>query len=201
MVLNGETHSVELVYAGQEVAVTETATSYYNERQKVEISLNKQMEADSTFGIGSNGEIADVTFGIYAATELTAADGSVIPADGLLEIVSVSADGIAKFAVDLPIGSYYVKELATNAAYLISEAKYPVEFTYAGQDTAVVNISANDGKAIDNELLRGEIQGLKKDEDGNALGGAVMGLFKADATEFTKDTALLMATSAEDGII
>lgn len=199
MVLNGETHSVELVYAGQEIAVTETATSYYNERQKVEISLNKQMETDNTFGIGGNGEIADVTFGIYAATELTAADGSVIPADGLLEIVSVNADGTAKFTVDLPIGSYYVKELATNAAYLISDAKYPVEFSYAGQDTAVVTISANDGKVIDNELLRGEIHGLKKDEDGKALGGAVMGLFKADATEFTKDTALLTATSAEDG--
>ena len=167
MVLNGEAHEVELVYAGQEIAVTETATSYYNERQKVEISLTKQMEADSTFGIGGSGEIADVTFGIYAATELTAADGSVIPADGLLEIVSVNADGTAKFAVDLPIGSYYVRELATNAAYLISDAKYPVEFSYAGQETAVVAISANDGKAIDNELLRGEIHGLKKDEDGS----------------------------------
>lgn len=200
MVLNSEAHEVELVYAGQEIAVTETATSYYNERQKVEISLNKQMETDSTFGIGSNDEIADVTFGIYAASELTAADGSVIPADGLLEIVSVNADGTAKFAVDLPIGSYYVKELATNAAYLISDAKYPVVFEYAGQDTAAVNISVNDGKAIDNELLRGEIHGLKKDEDGNALGGAVIGLFKADATEFTKDAALLTATSAEDGI-
>ena len=199
MVLNSETHSVELVYAGQEIAVTETATSYYNERQKVEISLNKQMKTDSTFGIGSNGEIADATFGIYAASELTAADGSVIPTDGLLEIVSVGADGTAEFTVDLPFGSYYVKELATNAAYLISDAKYPVVFEYAGQDTAVVTISANDGKAIDNELLRGEIHGLKKDEEGKALGGAVMGLFKTDATEFTKDTALLTATSAEDG--
>ena len=199
MVLNSEAHEVELVYAGQEIAVTETATGYYNERQKAEIKLNKQMETDSTFGIGGNGEIADVTFGIYAASELTAADGSVIPADGLLEIISVNADGTAKFTVDLPFGSYYVKELATNAAYVLSDAKYPFEFSYAGQDTAVVTIGVNDGKAIDNELLHGEIHGLKKDEDGNALGGAVMGLFKANATEFTKDTALLTATSAEDG--
>ncbi len=72
----------------------------------------------------------------------------MIPADGLLEIVSVNADGTAKFAVDLPIGSYYARELATNAAYLISDAKYPVEFSYAGQETAVVAISANDGKPL-----------------------------------------------------
>lgn len=199
MVLNSEPHEVELVYAGQEISVTETATSYYNERQKVEITLNKALENDSTFGIGGNGEIADVTFGIYAASELTAADGSVIPVDGLLEIVSVGADGTAKFAVDLPFGSYYVKELATNAAYILSDTKYPVEFSYAGQDTAVVTLSVNNGETIDNDLIRGKIHGLKKDEYGKVLGGAVMGLFKADTTTFSKDTALLTATSAEDG--
>lgn len=199
MVLNNEAHEVELVYAGQEIAVTETGTSYQNERQKVEIKLSKQMETDSTFGIGGNGKIADVTFGIFAASELTAADGSVIPADGLLEIVSVNADGTAKFSVDLPFGSYYVNELASNAAYILSDVKYPVAFTYAGQDTAIVTIGVNYGKAIGNKLIRGEIHGLKNDEDGKALGGAVMGLFKADATEFSKDTALLIAASAEDG--
>ena len=199
MVLNSEAHAVELVYAGQEVSVTETSTSYYNERQKVEIDLNKQMETDSTFGVGAGGEIADVTFGIYAASDLTAADGSVIPADGLLEIVSVGTDEKAKFAVDLPIGSYYVQELATNAAYILSDAKYPVEFTYAGQDTVVVTVSVNNGEAIDNKLIRGEIHGLKKDEDGKALDGATIGLFKADATVLTKDSAILTTTSAEDG--
>ena len=69
----------------------------------------------------------------------------------------------------------------------------------AGQDTAIVNIKANDGAAIDNRLIYGEIHGLKKDDDGNALGGAVMGLFRADETEFTADNALVTATSAEDG--
>jgi len=62
-----------------------------------------------------------------------------------------------------------------------------------------VEIKANDGKPIDNDLIYGEIHGLKKDEDGNALGGAVIGLFKADCTEFTADNAILTATSAEDG--
>ncbi len=199
MVLNGETHEVELAYAGQEISVTETATSYYNERQKVEIALSKAMETDSIFGIGNNGEIADVTFGIYAVSDITALDGSVIPADGLLEIVDVGADGTAQFSVDLPFGAYYVREVATNAAYILSDEKYPVEFAYAGQDTAVVTISVNEGNAIGNDLIYGSVHGLKKDEDGNALGGAVIGLFRQDETEFTKDNAILTVTSAEDG--
>jgi uncharacterized surface anchored protein len=199
MVLNTETQTVELAYAGQDVSVTETAASYQNDRQKVEISLNKAMETDSKFGIGGNSEIADVTFGIYAAKELTAADGTEIPADGLVEILPMGKDGTAKFTSDLPLGSYYVKEISTNKAYVLSDAKYPVEFAYAGQDVAVVKLSANDGKTIENDLLRGEIHGLKKDEDGKALGGAVIGLFKADATAFTKDAALMTATSADDG--
>lgn len=89
MVLNEEVHSVELVYAGQNVDVTETATSFYNERQHVEIDLIKSLAIDEAYGIGKNGEIFDVTFGLYAAEELTAADGKTIPADGLIEVISL----------------------------------------------------------------------------------------------------------------
>ena len=75
MVLNDEIHAVELVYAGQNIAVTETETSFYNERQRVEIDLVKSLETDEAYGVGNNGEIFDVTFGLYAETDLTAAYG------------------------------------------------------------------------------------------------------------------------------
>ena len=126
MVLNDEIHAVELVYAGQNMAVTETATSFYNERQRVEIDLTKSLETDEAYGIGNNGEIFDVTFGLYAEKDLAAADGTVIPADGLIEIISFDENGYGKVATDLPFGSYYVKEISTNSAYIISDQKYPV---------------------------------------------------------------------------
>ncbi|MEG1525757.1 MAG: SpaA isopeptide-forming pilin-related protein, partial [Clostridia bacterium] len=173
--------------------------SFYNERQKVKFSLSKVLEQDEKFQIGMNGEITTVTFGLFAAEELTAADGTVIPADGLLEIIAVNENGTAQFTTDLPFGSYYVKELSTDSHYILSDAKYPIVFEYAGQDTALVEIKANDGETIDNELIRGEIHGLKKDEDGKGLGGAVMGLLKADATELTTENAILTATSEDDG--
>lgn len=199
MVLNTDIRTAELVYAGQEIEITETSASFLQRRQKAAVSLNKVLEQNAKFGIGTNGEISAVTFGLFATEDLTAADGSVIPTDGLLEILSVDENGHAVCNTDLPFGSFYLGELSTDEHYILSDEKHPIVFDYAGQDTALVEIKANDGKPIDNDLIYGEIYGLKKDEDGNALGGAVIGLFKSDCNEFTKENAILTATSAEDG--
>ena len=199
MVLNEEVHSVELVYAGQNVDVTETDTSFYNERQRVEIDLIKSLAIDEAYGIGKNGEIFDVTFGLYAAKELTAADGKTIPADGLIEVISLDESGHGKAISDLPMGSYYVQEISTNSAYIVSDAKYPVNFEYAGQDTETVRITANEGEAITNDIIYGSVSGKKSDEDGKALGSAVIGIFKTGTTEFTKENAIAATTSKDDG--
>ena len=198
-VRNTEIHTAELVYAGQEVEITETAVDFCNKRQKAAVSLDKVLEQDERFGIGMGGELSAVTFGLFAAEELTAADGSIIPADDLLEIVSVDENGHAACKTDLPFGNYYLKELSTDGHYILSDEKYPIVFEYAGQDTALVDIKANGGAPIENKLLYGEIHGLKKDEDGNGLAGALIGLFRAGCTEFTTENAILTATSAEDG--
>ena len=199
MVLNPEPHCVELVYAGQNVAVTETATSFENERQKVEISLVKSIEQNKHFGIGTNGEMNNISFGLFAAEEIVSASGTSIPANGLVEIISLNEDGTAKVKTDLPFGSYYVQELATDSHYMLSDTKYPVIFAYAGQDTAVVKIAANDGNAVENKLIYGSVSGKKVDENGDSLGGALIGLFRTDDGKFTKENALMTATSAEDG--
>lgn len=199
MVLNEEPIPVELVYAGQEVAVTSASVSIYNERQKVLVKLYKDLEKDELFEIGTGDEILNVYFALYAAEDLTAADGAIIPKDGLIEIAGVQADGTLTFSADLPIGSYYVKEYSTNEHYLISEETYPVSFEYGGEDTAVVEIVVNDGDVILNEIIRGSISGIKVDENEEPLPGAVFGLFKADCTDFTEENAILTAESAEDG--
>ena len=199
MVLNEETHAVELVYAGQNVAVTETATSFYNERQRVEIDLVKSLETDEAYGVGNNGEILDVTFGLYAEKDLTAADGTVIPADGLIEVITLDGNGHGKAISDLPMGSYYMQEISTNSAYLKDDTKYPIVFEYAGQETATVHISVNDGEAIENKIIYGSVSGKKLDEDGKALGGALIGIFQTGTTEFTANTAIQTTTSKDDG--
>ena len=199
MVLNNEIHTAELVYAGQNISVTETATSFVNERQKVEISLKKALEVNDLFGIGQNGEMKNISFGLFAAEELVSASGTSIPTDGLIEIVTLDESGNGTVKTDLPMGSYYVKELATDEHYILSDTKYPVTFEYAGQETAKVQFAVNDGEAIENDLIYGSVSGRKVDENGEPLGGALIGLFKSNDTEFTKENALMTVTSKEDG--
>ena len=202
MVLNDEEKPVELTYAGETVKLTETSAEFYNERQKVEVSLSKILGKDETFGIGNNGEILSVQFGLYAAEDLTATDGSVIPTYGLLEIANCNENGSIAFKTDIPVGAkLYVKEIATDSHYILSDEKYPVTFEYAGQDTALVEIKANGGEAIKNDILYGSVKGLKIDrETEKPIVGARFGLFRSNETVFTAENALLIAESGEDGI-
>ena len=201
MILNGDTVTVELTYAGQEIKITTTSAAFVNERQKVEIDLSKVLEQDEKYGIGMNGEITSVKFGLFATEDITAADGKVIPKNGLIETVTCDENGKAVFATDLPVGAkVYVKEIATDNHYILSDSTYPVTFEYAGQDTAVVKISVNNGEAITNEIIRGTIIGKKLDEDGFTICGALFGLFRENETEFTEETALATCQSNEIGI-
>ena len=201
MVLNGEVVSVELVYAGQEVAITSAATSMYNERQKVQISLEKVLEKDEKFDIGNKDEILSVKFGLYADEELVAEDGTVIPKDGLIEIASCDNEGKLTFKTDVPVGAkLYVQEVAKDAHYQVSDTKFYIQFEYAGQEVSIVHIFVNDGEKIENKLIRGNISGKKVDEDGNVVAGAMFGLFKPDETEFCEETALLISESDKEGL-
>ena len=200
-VLNRTVNHIELTYAEQNEKVTNTSTSFTNDRQKVEIDLTKILEQDEKFNIGSNAEILNVSFGLYADEDLKASNGTVIPKDGLLEIITCDEKGKAQFTTDIPIGSYYVKEISTDNHYILSDKKYPVVFEYAGQDTATVHISVNDGDPIKNEIIYGTIKGLKIDrETGENIAGALFGLFGINETEFTEETAILTAESNDEGI-
>ena len=146
MVIDPEPKEVVLSYAGQEVEITSASIGFVNERQKVEISLKKLLEQDETFSLGMNEEWKNITFGLFAAEQLTASDGTSIPADGLMETIGIDENGNAVFTTDIPCGaSLYVQEIGTDDHYILSDKKSPVVFEYAGQDVAKVEIEANDG--------------------------------------------------------
>ena len=201
-VLNKTINHIELTYSGQNEKVTNTLTSFTNDRQKVIIDLTKILEQNEKFNIGSNDEILNVSFGLYADEDLKASNGTVIPENGLLEIITCDEKGKATFTTDLPIGSYYVKEINTDSHYILSDKKYPVVFEYVGQDTATVHISVNDGEPIENEIIYGTIKGLKIDrETEETISGALFGLFSINETKFTEETAILTSESNEEGIL
>lgn len=201
MVLNTNPVDVELTYAGENVKVSTTSTSFYNERQKVTIDLSKSLEKDDVFNIGNGDEITRVQFALYAAEDLIAEDGKTIPKDALIEIDACDTDGKITFSTDLPVGAkVYVKEYATDSHYILSDLIYEVTFDYEGQDTGTVRKNINDGNAIENEMIRGSIVGKKLDEDGFAICGALFGLFAENETEFTEETAILTCESNEIGV-
>ncbi|WP_418618662.1 SpaA isopeptide-forming pilin-related protein [Ruminococcus sp.] len=196
-VRNSESQFVELTYAGQEIAVLDTVNaSFVNDYQSVEISLSKVMENDELFGIGNNNEYLSVRFGLFAAEDIQAADGTVIPADGLLSEVSLDENMTAKFDVQIPFGRYYVQEIATDEHYVLNGEKYLVNFEYMGQDIRTVDIDC--GQFV-NLLKRGRIEGHKVDDKSEPLENAVFGLFTADCVKFSRDTAVMTAASDENG--
>ena len=196
-VRNSESQFVELTYAGQEIAVRDTVNaSFVNDYQSVEISLSKVMENDELFGIGNNNEYLSVRFGLFAAEDIQAADGSVIPADGLLSEVSFDENMTAKFDVQIPFGRYYVQEIATDEHYVLNGEKYLVTFEYMGQEVTTVSIDC--GQFV-NELRRGKVEGIKVNESDEPLENALFGLFAVDTAEFTSENAYMTAVSDENG--
>lgn len=196
---NGET-LVTLEYEGQEIAVTNTGTSFKNNYQQVNITLEKYLESSEKYGINGEDYAQYVKFGLYAAEEITAADGTVIPENGLIETIGLTEDMKAQFNKKLPLGSYYVQEISTDEHYILDDTKYPVNFEYLGQDTAVSEIKINDGKVIDNTFKTGRVEGLKVDaDDKSKLSGAVIGLFNADETDFSEENAIETVVSDDDG--
>lgn len=199
---NAAKYDAELTYAGQNVSVTSTDISVYNDRQKVSVSLKKIMTNDKTFGIGNNGEITSVRFGIYADEDIKASNGDVIPKDALITFANCDKNGSIVFDCDLPVGfKWYAKEIATDEHYILSDTKYEFDTEYQGQDVKVIDIKVNNDKAIENNLIYGSVKGLKVDrEKQEVIKGATFGLFKSNTTEFTKDYAILTAVTDESGI-
>ncbi len=199
---NTAKYDAELTYAGQNVSVTSTDLSVYNGRQKVAVSLKKEMDEDKTFNLGKNNEISSVQFGVYANEDIKASNGDVIPKDALITFANCDKNGSIVFDCDLPVGfKWYVKEIATDKHYILSDTKYAFDTEYQGQDVKVIDIKVNNDKAIENNLIYGSVKGLKVDrETQEVIKGATFGLFFANTSELTEKNAVLTAITDENGV-
>ena len=190
-------YEVTLSYGGQNQSVVLSPVSLSNERQKVILSLRKELEQHSVYPNGK--AYKDVMFGLYTAEDILDVNGNIaLEKDSLLEVINLDETLTGKVTIDLPIGSYYLQEIATNEAYILDETKYPVEFTYQGQETATVDIVANNGQPIINHLKKGQVELLKESdfptgalEQGfvnRPLEGAVYGIYSTDGKEVSRLT-------------
>ena len=196
-VKNPEIQAVELTYAGQEISVTDAVNcAFKNDYQGVEISLEKFMEHDEKYGISAENSYKNVRFGLFADEEIIAADGSIIPENGLIAEVKLGEDMTATISEKLPFSKYYVQEIATDEHYVLNGEKYLVNFEYVGQEMATVSVDC--GQFV-NELKRGTVKGIKVNESDEPLENALFGLFNTDCTEFTADNAIMTEKSDKQG--
>ena len=135
-VLNEEPQTVTFTYADQETPVIEQAVEFSDDRQKVEISVEKQ-------DAQTDKKLEGAVFGLYAKEDIFDADGRlIVAADTFIEKAVTGADGTVTFISDLPLGQYYVKEMEAPAGYVKSDKCFDVDASYQGDDVEVIEFEA-----------------------------------------------------------
>lgn len=134
-VLNPDSQEVSFIYKDQSTPEIEEKLEFSNERQKVELSVEKQ---DAETGKALKG----ATFGLYNKEAISSGDKVVVKADTLLQEITSNEKGKAAFTLDLPLGRYYVKELQAPAGYVSSDEILEFDATYQGQDVKKIKLKS-----------------------------------------------------------
>ena len=134
-VLNPDSQEVSFIYKDQNTPEIEEKLEFFNERQKVELSVEKQ---DAETGKALKG----ATFGLYNKEAISSGDKVIVKADTLLQEITSNEKGKAAFTLDLPLGRYYVKELQAPAGYVSSDEILEFDATYQGQDVKTIKLKS-----------------------------------------------------------
>ena len=134
-VLNGEPQTVTFAYADQDTPVIKQEAVFTNDRQKVEVSVVKR-DAETKAGVEGT------VFGLYAKEDILAHGEVIVKADALLGKALSVEDGTAVFALDVPFGDYYIKELTAPAGFVSSDEVVEVSASYQGQDVKVISLAS-----------------------------------------------------------
>ena len=169
---NAKGEEVTFTYAGQDTPVVDEEVTFTNERQKVSITVEKQ---DAETG----SVVAGAVFGLYNKNEIKSGDNVIVKADTLLQEITSDEKGQAHFTLDLPLGTYYVKEISAPDGFVSSDEVLEFDATYQGQDIQTIklkSIKKNQPTTIEvtkSDLTTGvELNGASLsvlDEDGNVI--------------------------------
>lgn len=167
-VLNPDSQEISFIYKDQNTPEIEEKLEFSNERQKVELSVEKQ---DAETGKALKG----ATFGLYNKEAISSGDKVVVKADTLLQEITSNEKGKAAFTLDLPLGRYYVKELQAPAGYVSSDEILEFDATYQGQDVKTIKLkSVKKNRPTTVEVTKADIT------TGTELDGASMSVLDKD---------------------
>ena len=167
-VLNPNSQEVSFIYKDQNTPEIEEKLEFFNERQKVELSVEKQ---DAETGKALKG----ATFGLYSKEAISSGDKVIVKADTLLQEITSNEKGKAAFTLDLPLGRYYLKELQAPAGYVSSDEILEFDATYQGQDVKTIKLkSVKKNQPTTVEVTKADIT------TGTELDGASMSVLDKD---------------------
>ncbi len=167
-VLNPDSQEVAFIYKDQNTPEIEEKLEFSNERQKVELSVEKR---DAETGKALKG----ATFGLYNKEAISSGDKVIVKADTLLQEITSNEKGKAAFTLDLPLGRYYVKELQAPAGYVSSDEILEFDATYQGQDVKTIKLkSVKKNQPTTVEVTKADIT------TGTELDGASMSVLDKD---------------------
>ena len=162
-VIDTEKHYFE-IEDNQSTKLQVINSTLYNVKQKVEIDMTKVLEEQSTFI--DKDAYKDVVFGIFAREDIYDYMGNVAIENGsMISSTGITKEGKLANIPDLPIGTYYIKELTTNKQYVLNDKEYDFEIAYQGKDVSKYTIMIGTDGVIENELARGSIKVVKSDAD------------------------------------
>ena len=163
--INPNEYIVCLEYGGAIVNVVSESQEIYDERQRAEMKLIKQMEENEVYL--DEEAYQDVRFGLFARTDLFDMMGEVIiPQDSLLEVTEIDELGLSNFLCDIPFGEYYIKEIETASGYVLDDTEYDIVFEPLDQEKLTIEFAVNDGEPILNKVIRGSIEIVKMTDYG-----------------------------------
>ena len=179
-VLDTTPHIVDLTYKGQNVTVYTEPVTVTNQRQKVTVTLTKLIEENPIFP--NPDAYKDIRFGIFTAQDFKDSSGNVvIPQNSLVDIISLDESLKGVSSADLPIGSYYLKELQTAPGWVLNETIYPFTFEAQPQEVQEITIDPSNGEPIVNHMVKGSIEISKLDlSTGQRLSGSKIQILDPD---------------------
>ena len=148
--------------------IVKESHTFKNDRQKTEVVFSKNTEKvkEQTYN-----PLNDIQFAVYNRDDIKVKNNIILPKNSLIEVIKLDKNGNGKITTDLPIDEkFYLKEIKQGNGYIPLAQEFDFATTYGGDTTNVIKLQVNNGKPIENILMRSQLKIKKTSEDGKIQG-------------------------------
>ena len=163
---------IEVVLNNKNKEIYTYKVNLNNERQKIFVNLHKKGEVfesiiDNKVNY-NNIDFSGIKFGLYAGRDIYDSEGDLLVLkDTLIKTLVTDSKGVFNGFVDIPFGTYYLKELETNVGYKLDKNIYEFNVSYDNNKKNVEIFITKE--PIVNEMIKSNLVIYKVDSSDNSL--------------------------------